>query len=95
MAMTDAARDAYRAKAEAKLDEWAARLKQIEAKARQTSAEGVIEFDKAADDLRSRMAELRGKMSDEGDDLEDDLEHLFRSAEGAWEALKDRIEDEE
>ncbi|MBW6468338.1 MAG: hypothetical protein ACNA76_03260 [Anaerosomatales bacterium] len=89
--MTDAARDAHKAKAEAKLDEWSARLKQLEAKARASSADAAIEFDKAADDLRDKIEELRAKASEGQDDLESDLERLGRSAEGAWEAIKDRL----
>jgi hypothetical protein len=93
--MTDASREAYKAKAEAKLDEWAARLRLIEAKGRGSSADAAIELDKAADDLRSKIDELRGKMSEGRDDAEDDLDSFIGSVEGAWEAIKDRIEDEE
>lgn len=89
--MSDMERDAYKAKAQAKIDEWAARLKQIEAKARGSSADAAIEFDKAADDMRARIEEMRDRLAEDSGDLDEQMERLSKSAEGTWQAVKDRL----
>jgi uncharacterized protein (TIGR00730 family) len=76
--MSDVRRDAYRVKAEATLDEWGARLKQVEAKARKSSADAAVGLDKAADDLREKIDELRARLDEAGDDTGDDMDDSSR-----------------
>ncbi len=89
--MSDTQREAQKVKADAKLDEWRARLEQIEAKARGASADVRSELDRAGDDLREKIQQLRSAMKDESSDLDAEIDRLSASAEGAWEAIKERF----
>jgi hypothetical protein len=77
------------------MDEWGARLKQVEAKARKSSADAAVGLDKAADDLREKIDELRARLDDAGDDTGDDMDDFIASVEGAWDAVKARLDEKE
>ncbi len=70
-------RDAYVQKLKAKMDEWNAEIKQLEAKADQVGADAKIEYSSQLNDLKTKRKELEEK-----------IEQLQKSGEGAWEDLK-------
>ena len=70
-------RDAYVQKLKAKMDEWNAEIKQLEAKAAQAGADAKIEYSSQLNDLKTTRKELEEKIS-----------QLQKSGEGAWEDLK-------
>lgn len=74
-------KDAYVEKLQAKMDEWNAEIKKLDAKARQAEADSKIKYEKELEDLRARRKDLEEKMS-----------RLRESGEGAWKDLKTGIE---
>lgn len=74
-------KDAYVEKLQAKMDEWNAEIKKLDAKARQAEADSKIKYEKELEDLRARRKDLEEKMS-----------RLRKSGEGAWKDLKTGIE---
>lgn len=74
-------RDAYVQKLKAKLDEWNAEIDILAAKAEQAEAEAKIEYHKRLEDLRAKRGELEEKIAE-----------LQQAGEGAWEDLKQGLE---
>jgi len=74
-------RDAYVQKLKAQLDEWNADINKLEAKADQAEAQAKIEYHKRIADLRARRKEV-----------EDMIGELHQAGEGAWEDLKQGLE---
>jgi len=76
-----AKRDAYVEKLKAQLDEWNADIDKLAAKAAQAEAEANIEYQNQLDDLRTKR-----------DDVRDKLSAIQQAGEGAWEDLKEGLE---
>jgi predicted RNase H-like nuclease (RuvC/YqgF family) len=74
-------RDAYVQKLKAQLDEWNADINKLEAKADQAEVRAKIEYHKRIADLRARRKEV-----------EDNIGELQQAGEGAWEDLKQGLE---
>jgi uncharacterized coiled-coil DUF342 family protein len=74
-------RDAYVEKMKAKLDEWNAEIDKLAAEADQADAETKIEYNKQIVDLRAKRKEM-----------EDKIAEVQQAGEGAWEDLKQGIE---
>ena len=74
-------RDAYVQKLKAKMDEWNAEIDKLAAKADQADAEAKIEYHKQLEDLRTKRK-----------DLEDNIAELQQAGDGAWEDLKQGLE---
>ena len=74
-------RDAYVQKLKAKMDEWNAEIDKLAAKADQADAEAKIEYHKQLEDLRAKRK-----------DLEDKIAELQQAGDGAWEDLKQGLE---
>lgn len=74
-------KEAYVEKLQAKMDEWNADIKKMEAKARQAEADSKITYEKELADLRAKRK-----------DLEEKITRLQQSGEGAWQDLKVGIE---
>lgn len=74
-------RDAYVQKLKAKLDEWNAEIDILAAKAEQAEAEAKIEYHRRLEDLRAKRGELDEKIAE-----------LQQAGEGAWEDLKQGLE---
>jgi len=76
-----AKRDAYVEKLKAQLDEWNADIDKLAAKAAQAEAEAKIEYQNQLDELRAKRDDVRNKLS-----------ALQQAGEGAWEDLKEGLE---
>jgi len=76
-----AKRDAYVEKLKTQLDEWNADIDKLAAKAAQEKTEAKIEYQKQLDDLRAKR-----------DDVRDKLSAMQQAGEGAWEDLKEGLE---
>ena len=76
-----AKKDAYVEKLKAQLDEWNADIDKLAAKAAQAEAEAKIEYQNQLDDLRAKR-----------DDVGDKLSAMQQAGEGAWEDLKEGLE---
>ena len=76
-----AKRDAYVQKLKAQLDEWNADIDQLAAKAAQAEAGIKIEYQNQLNELRGKRDDVRGKLS-----------AIQQAGEGAWEDLKEGLE---
>ena len=76
-----AKRDAYVEKLKAQLDEWNADIDKLAAKAAQGEAKAKTEYQNQLDDLRTQR-----------DDARDKLSAMQQAGEGAWEDLKEGLE---
>ena len=74
-------RDAYEQKLQAQLDEWAAEIKKLKARADQAEADAQIEYHRQIDRLKQEQQRAEAK-----------LEELRHAGEGAWEDLKVGVE---
>jgi predicted chitinase len=74
-------RDAYVGKLKAQLDEWNTDIDKLAAKAAQAEAKAKIEYQNQLDDLRAKR-----------DDVRDKLLAMQQAGEGAWEDLKEGLE---
>jgi len=74
-------RDAYVEKLKARLDEWNADIDKLAAKAAQAEAEAKIEYQNKLDKLRAKR-----------DDVKDKLLTVQQAGDGAWEGLKEGLE---
>jgi peptidoglycan hydrolase CwlO-like protein len=74
-------RDAYVQKLKAKMDEWNAEIDKLQAKADQAEAEAKIEYQEQIDDLKAKRKEMELKIAE-----------LQQAGEGAWEDLKQGLE---
>jgi hypothetical protein len=70
-------KDAYAKKTEAQMDEWAAEVKKLRAKAEQADADARIKMNEEIDKIQARQALASEK-----------LEDLKASGEDAWEDIK-------
>ena len=75
-------KDAYQKKLQAQLDEWSARIKQMEAKAAQANADAQRDYQEQIEDLKAKQAAAREK-----------LEELQAASEDAWHDMKKGFED--
>ena len=76
-----AKKDAYVEKLKAQLDEWNADIDKLAARAAKAEAETKIEYQNQLDDLRTKR-----------DDVRDKLLTVQQAGEGAWEDLKEGLE---
>jgi hypothetical protein len=74
-------RDAYERKMQAQLNEWAAEIKKLKAKADQAEADAQIEYYRQIERLKQEQERAEAK-----------LEELRHASEGAWEDLKGGVE---
>ena len=75
-------KEAYRQKAEAKIEEGQAKLKEARAKAKGASAGARLEAEKQIGELEKQLNAARKKLAEIGD-----------AAEGAWEGLAKGLDD--
>ena len=74
-------RDAYVQKLKAKMDEWNVEIDKLQAKADQAEAEAKIEYHEQIEDLRAKRKEVEAKIAE-----------VQQAGEGAWEDLKQGLE---
>lgn len=91
-------RDAYRRKVEAQVEEYAAKLQALKAKAKHALAEGRIAAHKELDEVEGRLEAARAKLrelGEAGDEAWEKVKSGFESAWGsvtdAWKKVSDRI----
>lgn len=85
-------RDAYLKKLQAQLDEWAAEMAKLKAKADMLEADSRIELHKQIDRIREQQADARARMDElakAGDEAWDDL---TAGMEKAWDDLRAAME---
>jgi predicted nucleic acid-binding Zn-ribbon protein len=76
-----AKRDAYMEKLKARLDKWNADIDKLAAKAAQEKKKAKVEYQKQLDDLLAKR-----------DDVRDKLSAMQQAGEGAWEDLKEGLD---
>jgi Zn-dependent M32 family carboxypeptidase len=74
-------REAYEKKLQAQLDEWAAEIKKLKAKADKAGADAKLEYHKQIEDLRALQERAKAKFA-----------ALKETGDDAWEDLKGGIE---
>lgn len=85
-------KDAYREKMEARLDEYRAKIAQLEARARRAKADAEIDYGKRIERLRSKEEEVRTKLAELRDAGEDAWEDVRDGVDRAWTDLKEAVE---
>ncbi|WP_295628547.1 coiled coil domain-containing protein [uncultured Nitrosomonas sp.] len=80
-------KEAYEKKLQAQLDECAAEIDKLKAKAAKAEADAQIEYYKQIEELKSKQATVNGKLSELKDASEDAWEDLKAGAESAWDSL--------
>jgi len=91
-------KEIYRAKIEAQLDEWGARIDQLKAKAKQADADMRIKLDeqiqslkKRREDLRGRLDELKKSSGDAWHSISEGIDHAMDDLKGAWEEARKKF----
>ena len=77
-------KQAYEQKLQAKLDEWQAGIKMLEARAAQADAELKLEIDNEIGRLHERQQKARKRLEELRDSSEDAWEHLKAGVEQAF-----------
>lgn len=80
-------KSAYRQKLEAKLDQWAAEIDKLQAKAAEAGADARVEYQRQVDELRDKQKDARAKLDELDDAGGDAWEDLKGGIEKAWEDL--------
>lgn len=81
-------RDAYVQKLKAKMDEWNAEIDKLKARADQAEAEAKIEYHQQIEDLREKRKEVEDKIAEVQQAGEGAWEDLRQGLENSWEILK-------
>ncbi len=84
-------KDAYRQKAEARIEEYQAKLQQARARAKGASADAKIEAERHIAELEGAIEAGRERLSKLGDAAEEAWQDLARSLDAAWEEVSDGI----
>jgi chromosome segregation ATPase len=80
-------KDAYRQKAEAKIEEHQAKLNAIRAKAKGATADARLDAEKRIGDLEEKLDAAKKRIADIGDAAEDTWEELTKSLDSAWDDI--------
>lgn len=86
-------RDAYKAKIEAELELAQAKLAGLKAKAKSSTADVHIKYEKEVEHLEEKLQAIKAKLKALGEASEDAWEKLKDDVEGAWGALSDAVRD--
>ena len=81
----------YRQKAEAKIEEYQAKLKVIRAKLKGSSADARLEAEKHIRELEKQIDTGRKKLAELGDSAEEAWTKLAKGLDQAWEDTSERI----
>ena len=85
-------RDAYIEKAKAQLDQWNAEIDKLEAKARETSADGEIAYHETLQDLRTKRDTLEEKLQQTRESGDAAWSDVKAGVDAAWNSLSDAIQ---
>ncbi|HXF93230.1 MAG TPA: hypothetical protein VNK46_10790 [Nitrospiraceae bacterium] len=92
MGMQNTYRKAYQDKLESQINEWAAKLEVLKAKAEQAEASVKIEYDKQIEAISAKYEAAHTKLRELKEAGEDAWESLKTGAEKAWADLKQAVE---
>lgn len=81
-------RDAYRQKAEAKLDQWRAEIDKLQARAAEASADTRIEYEKQLKTLREKQQDMRRQLDELGSAGSDAWKDIKSGLDSAWDDLQ-------
>jgi predicted RNase H-like nuclease (RuvC/YqgF family) len=81
-------RDAYVQQLKAKLDEWNAEIDKLQAKADQAEAGAKIEYQEQIEDLQAKRKDVEAKIAEMQEAGEGAWEDLRQGLENSWEILK-------
>ena len=84
-------KELYKQKYQAQLDEWAADIAKIKAKAAGATADTQIAMNKEVDSLELKHKDARAKLSALAVDSEEAWESVKKGMESAWDSLKSGI----
>lgn len=84
-------KEAYEKKLQAQLDECAAEITRLKAKADKSQADAQIEYYKQIEELKSKQATADERLSELKDASEDAWEDIKAGAESAWDSLSDAL----
>ena len=76
--------EAYRQKAEAKIDEYRAKLSEARAKAKGASADARLEAERHIDQLEGMIEVGKKKLAELGDAADDSWDDLAKTLDNAW-----------
>ena len=80
-------KDAYIAKAKAKLDQWNADIEKLQAKAAEAEADAKIEYDKQIADLRKQRDEAEAKMKELREASDEAWGDMKAGFDKAWDSV--------
>lgn len=86
-------KEAYKEKIEAEVDLAQAKLAELKAQARSSTADARIEYDEQIDKLLQKVEATRDKLKELGESGEDSWEQLKDSIEHTWNSLNSTIRD--
>ena len=84
-------KEAYEKKLQAQLDECAAEINKLKAKADKAEADAQIEYYKQIEELKSKQATMNEKLAELKEASEDAWEDLKSGVESAWDSLGSAI----
>ena len=84
-------RSAYRRKLEARLDQLAAEIDKLQAKAAEASADARIEYERQVEALRKKQADARDRLRDFDEASGEAWKDLTGGLEKAWNDLADAV----
>ncbi len=86
-------KEAYKEKIEAEVDLAQAKLAELKAQARSSTADARIKYDDQIDKLQQRVDATRDKLKELGESGEDSWEQLKDSIEHTWKTLNSAVRD--
>ena len=84
-------KDAYRQKAEARLDQWRAEIDKLQARAAEASADTRIEYEKRLKTLREKQQEMRRQLDELSAAGSDAWQDVKSGLDSAWDDLQASI----
>lgn len=85
-------KDAYQQKLQAQLDEWNAKIKQLEARMSQANADAKIQYQEQLEELKAKQAAARDKLDELSAASEDAWQDMKQGFEDSWSRLSDAIQ---
>ncbi len=81
----------YEKKLQAQLDEWAAEIDKLKAKAKNASADVQIEYNEQVNELQKKQKEANEKLTELKQSSEDTWEELKEDMDSTWDSLEKKL----